>query len=128
MSSRLPELVDINGQWHIVHKGKTIQHHAEKVRADAALKVFRAKFKKAKPVKAPKPEQGKPAAEPTFDLPADAVDKSGPDLSILSGSVSKLIHAIAGGDHDEHIDELLAVERAGKNRKSAIRVLESRQG
>jgi len=126
----MPELVNIYGQWHIIHQGKTLRHHAEKERALADLKVFRAKFSKAQGVKPAKqkPAKQKPAKpEPTLDLDDYADEPTALDLSILDGSVRALIDALATGELDEHLDALLEAEREGKGRKSAIRVIQARK-
>lgn len=58
-----------------------------------------------------------PAAEPS----------AGADLSVLGGAIGKLKKALATGEHDAHIDELIAAEEAGKARKGALEALRSRQ-
>lgn len=61
-----------------------------------------------------------------FDLVAEKADK--PEKSeaekIANLSVSKLAEAINGFD-DEQLDEVLAAEKAGKDRSSAIEAIEA---
>lgn len=48
------------------------------------------------------------------------------DLSILDLSVSKLRKALATGEHDASLAELLEAENAGKTRKGAVAALNER--
>jgi hypothetical protein len=50
------------------------------------------------------------------------------DLSILGLSVKNLIKALRTGKHDGSLEELLAAEAAGQNRKSALRAISTRSG
>jgi hypothetical protein len=47
-------------------------------------------------------------------------------LAILDGSVSAVESALATGDHDAWLAQLLEAEKAGKNRKTAIAAIEAR--
>jgi hypothetical protein len=51
---------------------------------------------------------------------------SAPDLSVLDGSVSRLRDALDSGDHDDHLEALLAAEESGKTRKSAVAAIRDR--
>jgi hypothetical protein len=72
---------------------------------------------------APKPAPAPKAAAPK---PAPAPDPA--PLHLLDGSVSSLKAALETGDHDAHLDALIAAEKADKNRKTAIEALEDRKG
>lgn len=48
------------------------------------------------------------------------------DTSVINLSVRKLIAALRTGEYDDVLSELIAAERAGQNRKSAIQALEAR--
>ena len=48
------------------------------------------------------------------------------DTSILKGSVSAVKEALATGDHDGHLADLLAAEEGGKARKGAIAAIKAR--
>ena len=50
-----------------------------------------------------------------------------PDLSILDSSIPDLRKALATGDHDQHLADILKAERAGKTRKGAVDAIEARQ-
>ena len=80
--------------------------------------------KKSKAKKAPKAK-----AEAAEEAPAAAADSAGgADLSILAGSIGALKDALASGDHDAHLDELLAAEEGGKARKGALSAIKGRMG
>jgi len=70
-------------------------------------------------------------AEPLFSSaplppPPPPAGDNAPDLAALGLSVSKLGAAIAVGEHDEHLRALRAAEVAGKNRTSALAVIDAR--
>jgi uncharacterized protein related to proFAR isomerase len=48
------------------------------------------------------------------------------DLSVLDLSIGKLGEALATGDYDDQLDELLDAEEAGKTRKGAVAALKAR--
>lgn len=50
------------------------------------------------------------------------------DLAILDGSIAELRDALATGEHDGHLAELLAAEEAGKTRKGAVAAIRERMG
>ena len=52
---------------------------------------------------------------------------TGPCLDVLDGSVSALEADLATGEHDAHLDDLLAAEEAGKTRKGAVRAIKARK-
>lgn len=58
--------------------------------------------------------------------PAEAAEAPAETLAILGGSVSAVESALATGDHDAWLDQLLEAEKAGKNRKTAISAIEAR--
>jgi len=69
-----------------------------------------------------------PAADDdSGDDDASSDDAGEADLSILSGSIGSLKEALASGDHDAHLDALLAAEEQGKGRKGAIAAIKARQ-
>jgi len=69
----------------------------------------------------------KPAA-PAAPAPAEEAPAEAPaeTLAILDGSVSAVESALATGDHDAWLAQLLEAEKAGKNRKTAIAAIEAR--
>lgn len=77
---------------------------------------------------APAAEAAAPAAEeaPAAEA-APAADAGEADLSILKGSIKALKEALESGDHDAHIDALIAAENDGKARAGAIAALEARK-
>lgn len=72
--------------------------------------------KKAKKAKAEEPAAEAPAAAPAGDV----------DLSVLDGSIGAVKDALATGDHDAYLAELLAAEEGGKARKGAIAAINAR--
>ena len=61
--------------------------------------------------------------EATPEAPAEAPAET---LAILDGSVSAVDSALATGDHDQWLSQLLEAEKGGKGRKTAIAAIESR--
>ena len=47
-------------------------------------------------------------------------------LAILEGSVSAVDSALASGEHDAWLSQLLDAEKSGKDRKTAISAIEAR--
>ena len=90
--------------------------------------VFAAVSTPAPPAKKSKPKAAMVEVEVSTD-PADDVNGD-PELSssfdVLDLSVINLIAALESGDHDDHLAELLAAEKAGKTRRSAVRALKER--
>ncbi len=72
-------------------------------------------------------KEGKSPDEIRTLLRGESLSAAEADLSVLEGSIGALRKALASGDHDEHLDALLAAERDGKARKGALEALESRQ-
>ena len=70
-----------------------------------------------------KPAAPAAPAAPAEEAPAEAPAET---LAILDGSVSAVESALATGDHDEWLAQLLEAEKAGKNRKTAIAAIEAR--
>jgi trigger factor len=95
---------------------------------DAELKAVAADMVKEQVEKkaASKKSESKKAAEAA--PAADAADAGEADLSILSGSIGALKDALATGDHDAHLDALLAAEESGKARKGALTAIQARMG
>ena len=75
----------------------------------------------ARPVPKTKTQAKAPEPEPEDDNPVLS-----PPLDLLDMSVAKLARAISSGDHDAHLDALLAAEQAGKTRSTAVQVLQDR--
>ncbi len=73
----------------------------------------------AKPAKKAKKAKKEPVAE--------AAASGDVDLSILKLAVGKLKAELETGNHDAHIDALLAGEEAGKARKGALAAIKARQ-
>jgi hypothetical protein len=72
---------------------------------------------------APPPPPPPPALAP----PAAPAGDNAPDLAAALGtSVGKLGAAVAGGEHDKYLPALRAAEVAGKNRTSALAVIDAR--
>jgi len=78
----------------------------------------------AKPEKKPAKKAKKAAKKD--EAKAEPAPSGGADLSILKGAVGKVKEALATGDHDAHLAELLAAEEAGKGRKGAIAAIKGR--
>lgn len=83
---------------------------------------FRRKSMPPAPIPAPAPSPA-PLVEAAGDEPATL---SAPDLTVLDGTVSALRTALATGEHDEHLEALLAAEESGKTRKSAVAAINER--
>jgi len=100
---------------------------APKVEAKAAEPEAKPK-KAAKKKAAPKKEAAakKEAAPKKKAAAKDEPAADGADLSLLKGSVGKVKEALATGDHDAHLAEILAAEQAGKARKGALAAIEKR--
>ena len=77
-------------------------------------------------VSKPPVEAAPPVAAATAEAPAEAAEAPAETLAILDGSVSAVESALATGDHDAWLDQLLEAEKAGKNRKTAISAIEAR--
>ena len=75
------------------------------------------------PVEAAPPVAAAPAPA---EAPAEAAEAPAETLAILDGSVSAVESALATGDHDAWLAQLLEAEKAGKNRKTAISAIEAR--
>jgi len=104
------------GQANVVAPGEA-KPAAPKKAAKAKAK---AKAPKAEKKAAPKKAAAKKAAKP------DAADAGGANLKLLKGSIKALKEALASGDQDAHLAELLAAENAGKARAGAIKAIEER--
>ncbi len=76
-------------------------------------------------VEAPAPEPV-PETEPEPEsLELDATDEA---LGVLDLSVKAIRKALATGDYDAYLEAILAAEKAGKTRKSAVALIEDRMG
>ncbi len=89
-------------------------------KAKKAAKETEAKAEK-KPAKKAKAEK-----KPAKKAEKKAASTGDADVSILKGSIAKVKEALASGDHDAHLDALLAAEKDGKARKGAIGAIEQR--
>jgi len=103
--------------------------HAEIEKIDPAAQVEAAVEAASEPVA----EEAKPAkkakkAKAPKKAEAEATEAGGADLSVLGGAIKDLKAALATGDHDAHLDALLAAEEAGRNRKGAVAAIKSRMG
>jgi hypothetical protein len=90
--------------------------------------VFAAVSTPAPPAKKSKPKAAMVEVEVSTD-PADDTNGNSElssSLDVLDLSVINLIAALESGDHDDHLTELLAAEKAGKTRRSAVRALKER--
>lgn len=83
---------------------------------------------------APEPvaAEAAPAAEAPAADEAPAAEEAAPaaageaDLSILDGAIGAIKDALATGEHDAFLAELLAAEEAGKARKGALSAIKAR--
>ena len=125
--SSAPELVSINGQWHVIHSGRSLENHARRDLADAALAKHTARLAGEAAV-----AKAKAPAVVESGAGGGVVVESGVpsvDLSVLDLKVPLLIERLATGDLDAMVPALIAAEEAkDKPRKSAIRVLQARLG
>jgi hypothetical protein len=125
--SSAPELVSINGQWHVIHNGRSLENHARRDLADAALAKHTARLAGEAAV-----AKAKAPAVVESGAGGGVVVESGVpsvDLSVLDLKVPLLIERLATGDLDAMVPALIAAEEAkDKPRKSAIRVLQARLG
>jgi hypothetical protein len=123
--SSAPELVSINGQWHVIHRGRSLENHAERGLADAALERHTLRLAgeaAAAKAKAPAVVESGAGGGVVVESGVPSVD-----LSVLDLKVPLLIEALATGDLDPVVPALIAAEQAkAKPRKSALRVLRAR--
>lgn len=87
----------------------TVEMYTDNVTGDFSTKVFI--------------QDGQVVSEPEPEVAAEDLI----DLSVLDGSIAELEVALASGDHDGHLDELVAAEEDGKTRKGALAALAARR-
>ena len=78
------------------------------------------------PRKEPAPIVASVSANPDPEPEPEPEPEATIDLSVLDQSVSALRRALASGDFDGVLADLLAAEEAGKTRKSAVTVITER--
>lgn len=98
-----------------------LRKERDDLKAQLAAVVDKAQLATKPPPPAP-PPANPPSDNPPADLPTGAVDLVG----ILNVGVGKLGADIAAGKHDAVLADLRAAEAAGKNRSSALAVIDAR--
>ena len=136
VGGRLYEVHIDNGLLHEVVDGIVSAQPGCSPECAARFAHFSDTFRRQRPAPPTAPSPS-PSPAPTggtvegSDGPAVETEASEPlsevDLSILDGSVGSLIRALATGEHDEHLSDLMAAEESGKTRKSAVAAIRDRQ-
>ncbi len=120
---RLYHVNPVTGVLHAVAGGIVSAQSGCHPDCAARFALFPDTFRRSRPRTPPPP----PAA-----LPENGAGADGPaplpaaDLAVLDGSVGRLRAALESGEHDFHLDTLMAAEEAGKTRKSAVAAIRDR--
>lgn len=108
----------------VVAERDALRKERDDLKAQLAAVVDKAQLatKPSPPAPPPAPPADPPGDNPPADPPTGAVDLVG----ILNVGVGKLGADIAAGKHDAVLADLRAAEAAGKNRSSALAVIDAR--